>query len=143
MSNDEGKNKVFFTGLLVGGLLGAAAAYVLGTEDKEELKRQLKKKGKLLLDSLDDLGEKAEKAGKKVERKIVKQSVVISKQVKQIPAIAEKTVENIGKVTERAMEDTASAMGNLQEAAGDNIKSTHKTIKKFFFKKGKPLVKKK
>ena len=88
--NSEGKNegkKVFLTGLLIGGLLGAAVAYVLGTEDKEELKRQLKKKGKLLLDSLDDFGEKAEKAGRQMEKKIVKKSATIGRQVENAEVV--------------------------------------------------------
>lgn len=65
----------FLAGLVVGGVIGAGLALILGGEDKEELARKLKTKGKAVLKNLEGLVEegrqKAEKtkeqAGKKVE----------------------------------------------------------------------------
>lgn len=65
--NDSQQGKGFLTGMILGGIIGAAAAYLLGGEDREKAKRILKQKGKLLLDSLDDFGDKVEDVGEEIK----------------------------------------------------------------------------
>lgn len=103
----------FLIGLVVGGLLGAAAAYILGTEDKDELKKKLKEKGKILLDNLEDMESAIGKKTEGLREKVADQVEIVEEKVKEIP-----------------------------ETVDDATKTAKKSFKKFFFRKGRPLVKK-
>lgn len=54
---EEKKKDGFLLGLVIGGLIGAAAAFLLDKEDSEKVKKIIQKKGKILLDSLEDFSE--------------------------------------------------------------------------------------
>lgn len=65
--NENRSGRGFLMGMILGGIIGAAAAYLLGGEDREKAKRILKQKGKLLLGSLDDFGDKVGEIGEEVK----------------------------------------------------------------------------
>lgn len=52
--SEEKKGEGFMLGFLIGGLIGAAASFLLGVEEGNEIKRTIKKKGKILLDGAKD-----------------------------------------------------------------------------------------
>jgi len=53
--NNESHDSSFLSGLVLGGILGAALALVLGKDESEELRRLLLKKGKMILNNLGEL----------------------------------------------------------------------------------------
>jgi len=127
MTEDNNKdNNGFWAGLVVGGLIGAVAAYFLSSEDKEKLRKEIGKKGKLLLRNLEDFGQDAIDKGEEVKEAIEDKAELIEKKVQKLPKVAHKTIADV------------------QEAAqtvGGNINATKKSFKKFFSKKGKSLAK--
>lgn len=52
--SEEKKGEGFMLGVLVGGIIGAVAAFLLGVEESDEIKRTLKKKGKILTEAAKD-----------------------------------------------------------------------------------------
>jgi gas vesicle protein len=53
-------DKDFVAGLVIGGIIGAAMAIVLGSEEGREIRKKLKKKGHQLISELPDLANEAE-----------------------------------------------------------------------------------
>jgi len=136
MSEDKDQNSTshhgFWLGMILGGLIGAAAAYWASTDDKDELKKDLLKKGKILLKNLDELKEEAQEKGTEI-KEVVEEKV--EKGVEEIPEVAQKAVRSVQGVADRAI-------GEIVKAAGDVENSAHRQARKFFLKQGKPLVKK-
>ena len=110
--NENHSNNGFWLGVIVGGLLGAVVAYIFGSEDKEELKKKLREKGKILLKNLEDF---KEKVGESSE------------------GLREKMVSEVGEVEQK--------VGELPETVQDAVQTVKKSAKNFFLKKGKPLAK--
>lgn len=59
MDNRKHSDNSFLTGLVLGGVIGAALALVFGKEEGEEVREALGKKGKLLLKNLGDVLEES------------------------------------------------------------------------------------
>jgi len=57
MEEKQHSDNSFLAGLVLGGIIGAALAFVFGKEEGEEVKKTLAKKGKLLLRNLGELVE--------------------------------------------------------------------------------------
>lgn len=89
MDKPSGKNEGFLTGFLLGGLIGAGVALVLGGEDKEKIKKIFREKGKMVFEGLEE----AFKEGKnRIEDKVeeVKDEVgeKVEKEIKSLKAVA-------------------------------------------------------
>lgn len=127
----------FWLGAILGGLLGAGIAYLV-TEDKSELRKNLIKKGKVLLEHWDDFKDDAEKTGRKIERKAaaefadIKEGVV--EKVDEIPTVAQEAVEKV-------QEEADKAIANIVKTADSAESKAHRQARNFFLSKGKPLVK--
>lgn len=116
----------FLIGLLVGGVLGAVAAY-FATSDKED-KAKLLAKGKMLLENVKDFGLEVKEKGEEVVEEV-------KERVSDIPSAAEEAVKNVQVAAEEAIEKITLAADKAELNA-------HKEARKFFLQKGKSLVKK-
>lgn len=116
----------FLIGLLVGGVLGAVAAY-FASADKED-KAKLLAKGKILLENVKDFGldvkEKSEEVFEDVKEK-----------VSDVPVVAEEAVKDVQIAAQEAII-------RITEAADRAEINAHKEARKFFVSKGRSLVKK-
>ena len=137
-TSDRGGGNGFWLGVVLGGVIGAAVAY-LATEDKSQLRKNLIKKGKVLLEHWDDFKEDAERSGRKIEKKVsaefeeVKEEV--QDRVEEIPAVAQEAVENVQETANKAITEIVRAADKAEVQA-------HHQARKFFLSKGRPLVKK-
>ena len=78
MSDDNhGTDMKFLAGFFIGGLLGAATIFLIGTKEGKKYKKILTDKGQDVLDELTDQVEDLEKKGKE----LAKQGEVIKEQV--------------------------------------------------------------
>lgn len=125
------KEKGILKGLFIGGLISAAAYYLLATENGKKIQKELAKKGKKAASHVQDLI--AELEEKSLEFKDKAEEVAA--------AIQEKTEEKIGLVSEGAREkietglDTAfEKIGELQDHGRKLTDSIHSDLKKKFFK---------
>lgn len=145
--NDENNesNNGFWIGLIVGGILGAGASYLLGIEDKEEAKKKLLQKGKWLLENFEEIGEKVEEKGEEIKEKATEQVAEVKKEVeekvKDLPEIAQEAVENVQKAAQEAVENIVNAVEENEEVLVEKPVKEKKASsgKRFFFKKGKQI----
>lgn len=87
---EEKKKDGFLLGLAVGGMIGAAAAFLLDKEDAEKIKKLINKKGKVLL---DNLGDAADEGQEKLEETVED----IKEKVQEIPEAVSDQVEETKK----------------------------------------------
>jgi len=111
-----GKSSGFLLGIILGAIVGAAAAY-LATDDKSNLRKQLLKKGKVILDHWEDFKDDSSEKAQEIKEAVVEK-------VESIPEAAQEVVENVKKTADKV---------EMQ---------THKQARNFFLSKGKPLAKK-
>lgn len=127
----------FWLGAILGGLLGAGIAYLV-TEDKSQLRKNLIKKGKILLEHWDDFKDDAEKSGRKVEKRLVAEFEDIKEgaqeKAEEIPVVAQEAVEKV-------QEEANKAIANIVKTADKAEIQAHQQARKFFLSKGKPLAK--
>jgi len=115
MSDSEHQGNGFFSGLVMGAVLGAGLFYFLtSTEKGQEIKKELEEKGEEALDDLGNLVADIEKKGQEFKKKAVEVQADLEKEVKQKK---EKELSQIKKLQERG-----------QKAV------------KFFTRNGKPLA---
>jgi len=73
--SEEPENKSghggFWFGMILGGLIGAVLAVFATADDKDELKKNLLKKGKIFLKHLGDIREEVEEKGEDVKEGVV------------------------------------------------------------------------
>lgn len=60
MENRKHSDNSFLTGLVLGGMIGAGVAFLFGKDDKDELRKELVKKGKTALKNLGEILEEGE-----------------------------------------------------------------------------------
>ena len=65
--SDEGKGAEFLAGLLIGGLVGAAAALLLAPQPGEEIREELREKGIELKERVMELSEEARKKAEELQ----------------------------------------------------------------------------
>lgn len=127
----------FWLGAVLGGLLGAGIVYLV-TEDKSQTRKNLIKKGKVLLEHWDDFKDDAEKSGRKIEKKAVAEFADIkegvAEKVDEIPTVAQEAVEKV-------QEEADKAIANIVKTADSAEIQAHRQARKFFLSKGKPLAK--
>lgn len=131
-------NNGFLLGVVLGGIVGAAIAY-LAVDDKSALRKNLVKKGKILLDHLDDFKEDAEQKGMQIQKEVVKRIEEVKEEVadkvEQIPETTAAAVETIQKAADKEV----ARVVKVADKAENNL---HQKARKFFLKKGKPVAKK-
>jgi len=133
----NGGSSGFWLGVILGGVVGAAIAY-LATDDKSQLRKNLIKKGRVLLEHWDDFKEDAERSGRKIEKKVAAEFEDVKEEVQgkveEIPEVAQEAVENV-------QEEADKAIANIVKTADTAEIQAHQKARKFFLSKGKPLVK--
>lgn len=129
MDNEEGQvhhGSGFLIGLLVGGLLGAAAAY-FAAADKED-KEGLVAKGRELWGNIKDfregVGEKGEGVAEEVKEK-----------EEDFPDVAQDAVESVQVAAKEAI-------AKITQVAEKTENKARYPTRKFFLSKGRPLAKK-
>jgi len=141
LNENENKGGGFWLGLAIGGLVGAVTSYFALTDDKQ--RRKLLKKGKAIIEGLEDFGgdvvDRGEEIKDQVSDKIEGVSEVVEEKKPQVTKATKKAVKQIKAVASDAVEK----IEDVAEGASDTAVGIKKSvIKKFFFRKGKPLVKK-
>lgn len=120
--NDEhhgGTDIKFLAGFFIGGLLGAATIFFLGTKEGKKAGQFLKKKGTDVLDELEDQVEDLEQKGKE----LVKKGEDIKEQV------IEKIEEKSGDLGVTATKNLDSALAHIEELQ-EQSRETTATIRK-------------
>lgn len=99
MSDSERQGNGFFSGLVLGALLGAGLFYFLtSTEKGQEIRKELEEKGEGALDNLGNLVADIEKKSQEFKEKAAKAQIDLEKEVKQKK---EKELSQIKKLQER------------------------------------------
>lgn len=133
-SSQEGNHNgnLFWLGMVFGGIVGATAAFLATADDENKIKRTLIKKGKTLLENLGEFKEDVEEKGEELKEEVQER---VQEGMKEIPEVAQEAVENVQKAAN-------SAISEIVKAADSAENSVHHEARKFFLKKGKPLLKK-
>src|SRR5258706_16129718 len=124
--NDEhhhGTDIKFLAGLFIGGLVGAAAIFFLGTKEGKKAGKFLKQKSQDVADELEDQVEQLEQKGKD----LVKQGEEIKEQV------IEKLEDKSEELTETATKKLDSALAHIEELQ-EHGRETTASIRKRLFK---------
>lgn len=137
MSQNENKGG-FAIGVVLGGIIGAGIAYLLSSDDQEETRRMLKKKGKMLLKNISDLKDEAMEKGEEIGEAVSGRVVEFKDNASEI--IGDK-VKEVGESAQDTIDDLSKSARKFERSAEKEIGKTQNSIKKFFVKKGKPLVK--
>lgn len=126
---DRDSDNGFLLGLIIGGVIGAGAVFLFGTEKGKEVREELKEKGDDALDDLDDVLTQLEKKGKEIKKKadIVKE---------EIAEKAGEMKENVSEEVVEKLDDTLAHIEALQERGRE---ATASLRKKYFIKDGKKL----
>jgi gas vesicle protein len=122
MSDHEHHGNNFFSGLVLGGIIGAGLIWFLTqTEEGKKIKERIKEKSEDALDNLADLIEEMEEKGGEFKRKVRAVQEELNQKAKDIRGeIAQEAKEELSKIQE------------LQDRG-------RKVAQKFFTKGGKPL----
>lgn len=113
--NNHGSDIKFLAGLFIGGLLGAATIFFIGTKEG-------KKAGKLIKDELEDKVEELEQKGKE----LLKQGEEIKEQV------IEKLEDTKEELTETATKKLDSALAHIEELQEHGLDTTTSLRKRLF-----------
>lgn len=154
MSEESADNHSgFWTGIIIGGLVGAGIAYFLNKDENGETRKLLQKKGRLILDSLGGYGRDIADKKEEVEKAVIATTEDLQKQAKEaaeeagkkiddLKEQAEKVIEKVSDAAQDAITDVNKSAEKLEKTAEKTIDTTHKSFKKFFYKGGKSLAKK-
>lgn len=113
----------FMIGFFIGGLLGAAIMFLIGTKEGKKVEKILEKKGK---EALDDIEDKVDELKEKGEE-LVKKGEAIKDQV------MEQIEEKKEDLTEEASKRLESALASVVEVQEKGLTATT-TLKKRIFK---------
>jgi len=123
--NDSGdrNDMKFFMGLIVGGLVGAGAVFLLGTKEGKKVQKMIREKGEDLVEDVGDQIAEFEKKGKEL--------------AKQGEALKEQFVEQIEEkkedLTVEATKKLDEALANIEDIQEKGL-STTATLRKRLFK---------
>jgi len=124
MSDEHhGTDIKFLAGFFIGGLLGAATIFLLGTKEGKKYKKILENKGKDVIDDLEDEIEVLEQKGKELARhgEVVKEQVM------------EKLEDKSEELSESATKKLDSALAHIEEIQ-EHGRETTASIRKRLFK---------
>ena len=124
--NDErhqGTDIKFLAGFFIGGLVGAAIIFFMGTKEGKKAKILLERKGKDILDDLEGEIEDLEQKGKELAKRgeVVKEQVI------------EKLEDTSDEFTESATKKLDSALAHIEEIQ-EHGRETTASIRKRLFK---------
>lgn len=125
--NDEhhhGTDMKFLAGFFIGGLLGAATIFFIGTKEGKKAAKMLRHKGEEVIDELEDQVEDLEQKGKE----LVKQGEVIKEQV------MEKIEDKSEELNETATKRLDSALAHIEELQEHGLDTTANIRKHLKFK---------
>lgn len=120
MNNTRHDGKFLF-GFFLGGLIGALIIFFLGTKEGKKIEKVLKKRGKDVLDELDEKLEELEASGKELLNK--------GERIKQ--DVLEALEERRDDLTDAAAERIDSALANFESMQTKGVTSTASLRKKF------------
>lgn len=122
-------NRSFFTGLIIGGIVGAGLVFLFGTGKGKKLRKEIEEKGNELLAELDNFLDKLEERGKelKKETEAVKEEIV------------EKAEEIRGKMGEEVIKKLDDTLANIEALQERGRQATAALRKKYFTRRGKSL----
>jgi len=120
MSHDRHNGKFLF-GFFLGGLIGALVIFFLGTKEGKKVEKMFKRKGKNVLDELEDRLVELEKSGKD----LVKKGESIKEEV------MEAWEDRKDDMTEKAVQKLDSALANLEASQHKGVTTTATLRKKF------------
>ena len=119
----HGTDVKFLAGFFIGGLIGALIIFFLGTKEGKKAKLLLEKKGKDVVDDLENEIEVLEQKGKE----LVKHGEEVKEQV------IEKLEEKSEELTESATKKLDSALAHIEEIQ-EHGRETTASIRKRLFK---------
>ena len=119
---NEHHDTKFWIGFFIGGLVGAAIIFLLGTKEGKKIEKLIEKKGKL---ALDDLEEKVDELKEKGEE-LIKKGEVIKEQV------MEQMVDKKEDLTVEATKRLDSALANVEEIQEKGLSTTSNLRKRLF-----------
>lgn len=121
--SDRDREGGFFSGLILGALIGAGLFYFLtSTEEGKKVKKKLREKGEGALDDLADLIEEVEERGEEFKKK-----------AKEIQAKLEEKTEDVRKEVAEEAKEQLTHIEELRERG-------RKVTKRFFIRNGKSLA---
>ncbi len=123
--NDEqhhGTDIKFLAGFFIGGLVGAATIFFIGTKEGKKAGLMLRKKGEDVLSELEDQVEELEKKGKD----LVKQGEAVKEQV------MEKLEDKSEELSESATKKLDSALAHIEELQEHGLDTTSSLRKRLF-----------
>ena len=121
MSDDQHHDGKFLFGFFIGGLLGALVIFFLGTKEGKKTGRLIERRGKDVLDDLEDRLDDLQERGKD----LVRQGEAIKEHV--IDTLDEKKDD----ITDSAVERIDTALAHLEELQHQGAETTA-TIRKRF-----------
>jgi gas vesicle protein len=121
MSDDHSHDGKFLFGFFIGGLIGALIIFFLGTKEGKKTGRMLERRGKDLLDDLEDRLDELKAQGRDL--------------VREGEAIKERVMDTLeGKkedIADSAVERIDSALAHLEELQHQGAETTAKVRKHF------------
>lgn len=123
MNDNNHHDYKFMIGFFIGGLLGAALMFLMGTKEGKKVEKLLEKKGK---ETLDEIEEKVDELKEKGED-LVKKGEAIKEQV------MEQIEEKKEDLTEEASKRLESALASVVEVQEKGLTAAT-TLKKRLFK---------
>ena len=118
----QGTDIKFLAGFFIGGLLGAATIFFIGTKEGKKAAKLLRHKGEEVIDELEDQVEELEQKGKE----LAKQGEVIKEQV------IEKLEDKKEELTETATKKLDSALAHIEELQEHGLDTTTSIRKRLF-----------
>lgn len=137
MTDDQNKNENdggFWTGLIVGGLLGTVAGFFL-SDDKSDLKKRLKNKAFDLWDNIGDLSVETKEKVLDFKDNAIEKAEEVERNAEEAAIIAQQKIQKIADSAQQAVEEQVA---EVKKVVCDNSGSPRK---KFFFRGGQPVGK--
>lgn len=124
MSDEHGHGTdiKFLAGFFIGGLLGAATIFFVGTKEGKKAAKMLRSKGEEVMGELEDQVEELEQKGKE----LVKQGEDIKEQV------MEKLEDKSEELSETATKKLDSALAHIEELQEQGLGTTTSLRKRLF-----------
>ena len=122
MSDNSHHDGKFIFGFFLGGLIGALIIFFLGTKEGKKVSSQLTKRGKSVLDDLEDRLDELQEKGKE----LVKHGRELKDEM--IDTLEEKKDE----VTEATVQHVDEALAHIEELQKQGVETTATLRKKIF-----------